>query len=102
MSTRDKYIEMAKAQLDEWNATIDKLEAESKKEKAEMQLKYETQVKEMKVKRDELQEKLKKISGATDDAWETLKDESGKLLDQMKGTLVETKEAFLAGLNEKK
>ena len=102
MSTRDKYIEMAKAQLDQWNAMIDNLEASAKKEKAEAKLKYENHIKEMKDKRDVLQEKLNKVSGATDDAWETLKDESGKLLDQMKGTLVETKEAFMAGLNEKK
>ena len=101
MSTRDEYIEKAKAQLDEWNAAIDQLEAKSKQEKAEIKMKYEKQVKEMKAKRDALREKIKSITGATDDAWETLKTESGKLLDDMVSTLTKTKEAFLQGLNEK-
>lgn len=101
MSARDEYIEKAKAQLDEWNATIDKLEARAQKEKADAKLKYENQIKEMKEKRDAAREKLKKVSEATDDAWETLKHESGKLLDDMVNTLTKTKEAFLKGLEEK-
>ena len=101
MSARNEYVEKAKAQLDEWNATIDKLEARAEKEKAEAKIKYESKIKEMKEKRNALQEKLKSVAGATDDAWETLKQESGKLLDDMVSTLTKTKEAFLEGLNEK-
>ena len=89
MSTRDEYIEKVKAQLDEWNSTIDKLEAKTQKEKAEVKLKYENRIKELKEKRSALQEKLKSVSEATDDAWETLKHESGKLLDDMMGTFDE-------------
>lgn len=101
-STREDFVKMIKAQLDEWNAMIDELEAKSKKEKAGAKLKYDQQIKDMKNRRDAFRKKLDDVQGATDDGWETLKEESGKLINQMKNTLTETKEAFVQGLNEKR
>ena len=41
MNTRDAYVEKLKAQLDEWDAELDKLDAKALKSKAVAKIKYE-------------------------------------------------------------
>ena len=56
---RDDYVEQMKAKLDEWNAEIDKLQAQAKDAEEEAKEKYEAQLAEMRKQRDEAQAKMK-------------------------------------------
>lgn len=56
MSNRDLYVDKMKAQLDSWNASIDKLEAQAKNAEADAQIKYREQIAELKKHREEARE----------------------------------------------
>jgi hypothetical protein len=100
MGTRDQYVKTMKAQLDEWNAEIDKLEARSRKLEAKAQVEYEAQIEALKDKREEARRQLDEIRNAADDSWERLKNEAEGLWKNMAVVLRKTKEGFREGLQE--
>ena len=102
MSTRDEFVAMLKAKLDGWNAEIDELEAKARQKKAQPDQRYAERVAALKQKRDEANDKLNEIQGATGDAWENLKSFLPGLrrfddLDQIPHTLA-LKAAFSGGV----
>jgi len=74
MSKRDAYIQKLKAQLDEWNAELDLLEARSRKLGAEARIKYEEQMELLRSQHAEAMDRFAELQGATQDAWESLKE----------------------------
>lgn len=74
MSKREAYVEKFKAQLDEWNADIEKLEDKARVATAETKTKIEEQVAALKGLRDDASAKLAALRMSTEDRWETLKD----------------------------
>ncbi len=74
MNTKETYQKKLQAQLDEWSADIDKLEAKAKKAEADTQLEYNQQIKELRSMQDTANSKLEKLKGDSGDAWEDLKD----------------------------
>ncbi len=87
MSARDAYVEKLKAQLDEWNAELDKLQARLRGARADAKIDYEKQIKTLRQQRDEATTKLAEIQEASEDAWEDLKQ-------GMENTWTALKEAF--------
>jgi chromosome segregation ATPase len=73
MKDRDIYVAKLKAKLDEWNAGIDKYEAQVREAQADAKIRYERQLAELKDKRDEAEAKLRALQLASTDAWETLR-----------------------------
>jgi len=73
MSDKKLYQQKMKAQLDEWSAEIDKLEAQASGVSADIQLKLNKQVKALKDKVSENRKKLDKIDEAGEDAWNSIK-----------------------------
>lgn len=73
MSTRDAYVEKLKAQLDQWNADIDKLEAKGRELQADAQVSYNKKLEDLRTRRDEAAGKLEEIQSASEHAWEDLK-----------------------------
>lgn len=73
MSERDAYVQKIKAQLDHWNAEIDKLEAKSQEASADAQIEYREQIDTLKQRRQEITEKLAALKTAGDSAWEDMK-----------------------------
>ena len=73
MSNRDLYVEKMKANLDAWNASIDKLEAQAKNAEADVQIKYREQIAELNKQRTAAIAKLEELRVAGDDAWEDLR-----------------------------
>lgn len=73
MSKRSEYVEKMKVKLDEWNADIDKLEAQAKSAEAELKIEYREQLEALKQQRDEAKAKLQKLESASDEAWEDIK-----------------------------
>jgi len=71
--SRDAFVNKMKAKLDEWNAEIDKLEAQSRQKGADVQADYQKRIDDLKDKRKETRQKLDKLQDAGESAWEDLK-----------------------------
>ena len=71
--SRDAFVQKMKAKLDEWNAQIDKLEAQSRRKSAEVQADYQQRIDDLKDKRQEARQKIDKLQDAGESAWEDLK-----------------------------
>ena len=71
---KDAYVEKLKAQLDEWNADIDKLAARAAKAEAETKIEYQNQLDDLRTKRDDVRDKLLTVQQAGEGAWEDLKE----------------------------
>ena len=72
-TTRDAYVQKIKAKLDEWNAEIDRLEAQARQKEADAQTSLQEQIDQVKAKRRAAEEKLDDVRQAGGDAWEDLK-----------------------------
>ena len=72
-TTRDAYVQKIKAKLDEWNAEIDRLEAQARQKEADAQTRLQEQIDQVKAKRRAAEEKLDDVRQAGGDAWEDLK-----------------------------
>src|SRR5262249_43225931 len=66
---RDEYVKQLKSQLDQWNAEAAKWEAQAKQAQASAKAEYEKQLQQYRARRDEALAQLKKVQGATADAW---------------------------------
>jgi len=98
MSTRrDAYVEKLKAQLDEWNAELDKLEAHARKADAEERMRYESQINTLREKEQQVKETLKQLMQAKDDAWMDLKHGVESAWSSFKSGLIEAKSEFKKG-----
>ena len=62
---RDEYVQKLKSQIDQWSAQM----AQWEKASAEVKNKYLQQLDEAKVRRDEAIEEMKRLQGASADAW---------------------------------
>lgn len=70
---RDEYVEKLKAKLDEWNTKIDALQAKADHVKPDMKAEYQSQLRNIKAKRDKAQGKLNELRETSKNAWEDLK-----------------------------
>jgi chromosome segregation ATPase len=73
MGLKEAYQQKIEAQLDEWNAEIDRMKARASKAEADAKLEYDKQIKELRLKQQAVQEKLRNLKDAGEDAWEDLK-----------------------------
>lgn len=71
--SREAYIEKLKAQLDRWNAEIEKLKARAGQIKSDVKLGYEKQMKDLEEKHKRAGEKLEELRRADAGAWRDLK-----------------------------
>jgi predicted nucleic acid-binding Zn-ribbon protein len=78
MGPRDTYVKKLKAQLDQWNADISKLEAKAKKPLAEAKETYETQLRGLRQRRDMLHQQMLAIQKASELAWDHLREGTDK------------------------
>jgi predicted nucleic acid-binding Zn-ribbon protein len=62
---RDEYVNKLKTQIDQWNSQMKKWESASE----ELKNKYLQQLDEAQVARDEMLDEMKRIQGASADAW---------------------------------
>lgn len=72
MSLRDEYVQKMKAQLDQWNAELQKLEAKTAEAQADAKIKFERELVELRQRRDEAQKKLVELQKAGDEAWQDM------------------------------
>ena len=73
MENRREYIDRLAARLIEIESEIHELEAIADKAIAEVKAEYHQQIKELFLKKEELQNKASKIKDASGNAWEDMK-----------------------------
>lgn len=73
MIDRKAYIEKMKAQMDEWDQNLAKLEAKAEDARDEMKQYYDDQMVRLKAQQEEAREMLDKMSAASEAAWEDMR-----------------------------
>ena len=84
MNTKEAYEQKIQAQVDEWDAEILKLKAHAAKTTAEVQINMNNQIKELRKKKETVNEKLTQLKAASEDSWEDLKAGIEEGLDLLK------------------
>jgi lipid II:glycine glycyltransferase (peptidoglycan interpeptide bridge formation enzyme) len=69
MDKRDEYVEKLKGQLEQWNAEVAKWEVKAGEAQASARAEYEKQLSEFRRQRDQGLEQMRRIQGASGDAW---------------------------------
>ena len=94
MSTRDAYVQKLKAQIDDWNADIAKLEAKAGQAAADARVKYEQSLDSLRADRDKVGEKIEQIQKSSDDAWEEFQAGAQDLWERTKASFAAAKAEF--------
>jgi uncharacterized coiled-coil DUF342 family protein len=94
MSKKEAYEKKLQAQLDEWNAEIDKLREKADKAGADAQLEYYRQIDELRAKQQQSNQKLAELKAASDDAWEDMKAGVDSARDSLGRSLKSAKSRF--------
>ena len=87
MNTRDAYVEKLKAQLDEWDDELDRLDAKAFEAEANEKIKYEEMIKKICHEHEEAQQMLSEIRETSEDAWEELKEGTENVWNSLKESL---------------
>lgn len=74
MDRKEAYAKRVQAQLDEWDADIQKLKAKADKASADAEIEYQKQIDKLKRQREKAGHRLSELKAAGSDAWEDLKD----------------------------
>jgi hypothetical protein len=70
---RDAYVQKLKAQLDEWNADINKLEAKSHEAEAGAKIVYHKRIADLRARLKEVGDKIGELQQTGEEPWEDLK-----------------------------
>lgn len=73
MSKREKYIQSVESKLREWDAEIEKFEAQAQQAESEKKAEYQKQLRKLRKQRTDTEQKLKELQQAGDEAWDELK-----------------------------
>ena len=74
MNDKELYQQKKQAQLDEWEAEVEKLKAQASEASADTQIELNKQIDTLEAKIEEGKSKLSELSGASNDAWESIKE----------------------------
>jgi DNA repair ATPase RecN len=94
MTARDAYVRKLKEQLDLWNAELAKLETKARQPLAGMKDTYEKQLKELRARRNAMQQQMAEIQKAGDHAWDHLKEGADKAWKAMEESVKKAWSAF--------
>lgn len=94
MSSKEAYKRKVAAQMDEWQAEIDKLVAKSKGKEADSEIQYNKWISNLKSKKAAAQSRLDDVNKASTDAWEDLKDGVQKATDALSDAIKSAKKQF--------
>ena len=90
MVNREQFAEKLKSQIDRLNADLGKLESKA----ASMRSKLDTQIGEIRSKRDELEARLRNITAASGDAWVSLKKGADDAVRKVRNALKQARSRF--------
>ena len=87
---RDEYVRKLKEQIDQWNAQMAKWEAMSE----DVKNKYLQQLDEARVRRDEAIEEMKRLQGASAEAWTQMMKGAETAFTAMQGAFERAAKGF--------
>lgn len=94
MQIQKAYKQKMEAQLKEWSAQIDLLEAKAQNAGADMKVMRAKQLHELRAKQRAASEKLKELGKASGAAWEQVKTTADKIWDELKTGVAEAHSKF--------
>ena len=97
---RDAYVQKLKAQLDEWNADINKLEAESDQAEAGTKIEYQKRIADLRARLKEVGDKIGELQQTGEEPWENLKQGLENSWEILKANFTKAKSEFKRGYKE--
>lgn len=94
MDTLSAYKEKMAAQLKEWEAQIDVLEAKIETLGADMRLKHSAEIEKLRAKQQAIAEKMQELGNAGNQAWTETKLTADKLWADLKAGVAEIRDKF--------
>lgn len=88
--TRDEYVQKLKAQIDQWSAQM----AQWEKASDDVKNKYLQQLDEVRVRRDEAIEEMKRLQGASAEAWTQMMKGAETAFTAMQGAFERASKGF--------
>ncbi len=87
MSEKEAYQQKMEAEIKEWGAKIDQLEAKTEKASAEAKIQYKEQLSVLTKKKDAAKAKLNELKNASEGAWESAKSGLDNAWTDLKASL---------------
>lgn len=94
MNKKELYQQKKQAQLDEWKAEVDKLKAKASGGSADAQLALNKQIDALEGKIEEGKTKLAAIADASEDKWESAKEDLESAWDSIKSSFSDAADKF--------
>lgn len=94
MSNKEAYEKKMEAQIEEWEAELSKLKAQSKQHSADAEIEYNNRMKELEAKKEKANAKLDDIKNASAESWEDMKDGMQDIANDFGNTLDDIKANF--------
>ncbi len=94
MEIQEAYKQKKAAQLKEWGAQINLLEAKAENIGADIKVKHAEVVKELRAKHQVASEKMKELGKASGEAWEQVKVTADKVWDDLKTGVADAHSKF--------
>lgn len=94
MDIKNAYKQKREAQLKEWGAQINLLEAKAENVGADMRVKHAEVVQELRAKQHAASEELERLGKASGEAWEQVKATADKVWDDLKNGVAEAHSKF--------
>ncbi len=94
MEIREAYKQKLSAQLKEWSAQIDLLEAKAANVGADVKVKRAEQLQELRVKQRAASEKMQELGRSGGVAWEQAKTTADKIWDDLKAGVADAHSNF--------
>jgi uncharacterized protein (DUF111 family) len=94
MEIQDAYKQKKAAQLKQWSAQINLLEAKVKNARADMKIKRAEELHQLRVKQRAAFEKMKELGKTSGEAWEQVKETADKIWRELKTGVVDAHYKF--------
>lgn len=94
MEIKEAYKQKMAAQLKEWDAQINLLEAKVKNAGADIKVKRAKELHELRSKQQAATEKLKELGKASGAAWDQVKITTDKVWDELKAGVADARSKF--------
>jgi archaellum component FlaC len=94
MEIHDAYKQKMMAQLKEWSAQINLLEAKAENVNADLKVKFAENLHELRIRQSEASEKIKELEKASGEAWERVKETADRIWDDLKTGIADAHSKF--------
>jgi len=94
MSDKELYRQKMQAQLDEWEAEVDRFKAKASGASADAQMELRKEINALEGKIEQGKAKLAEIEGASEESWQSIKEGVDAAWDSLKAAVRDAKSKF--------